>query len=94
LVVAVNAALIGPDDFVEIGLWANEKLDSLHRFLRLTHGIPSHNTIGRLFGLIEPRSLSLLFGNEQGSVLLVPGAVVAAINGKFGDLSDKSPSLR
>lgn len=43
LVVAVNAVLVGADTFVEIELWANEKLDWLRRDLKLEHGIPSHD---------------------------------------------------
>jgi hypothetical protein len=51
LVVAENAVLVGADTFVEIELWANEKLDWLRRYLKLEHGIPSHETFGRLFGV-------------------------------------------
>ena len=54
LVVAVNAVLVGADTFVEIELWANEKLDWLRGYLTLKAGIPSHDTFGRLFGLIVP----------------------------------------
>lgn len=44
LVVAVNAVLVGSDSFVEIELWAKEKQEWLRRYLRLLHGIPSHDT--------------------------------------------------
>ena len=54
LVVALNAVLVGADTFVEIELWARERLDWLRSYLRLKHGIPSHDTFGRLFGLIDP----------------------------------------
>ena len=54
LVVAVNAVLVGADTFVEIELWARERIDWLSRYLRLENGIPSHDTFGRLFGLIDP----------------------------------------
>ena len=43
LVVAVNAVLVGADTFVEIELWAQEKLDWLRRDLTLENGIPSHD---------------------------------------------------
>lgn len=36
LVLAVNAVLVGADTFVEIELWAREKLDWLRGYLRLT----------------------------------------------------------
>ncbi len=43
LVVAVNAVVVGADTFVEIELWAQEKLDWLRRDLTLENGIPSHD---------------------------------------------------
>jgi hypothetical protein len=61
LVVAVNAVLVGADTFVEIELWAKEKLDWLRGYLRLSHGIPSHDTFGRLFGLIDPEQFESAF---------------------------------
>ena len=42
LVVAVSAVLSGADTFVEIEAWAKEKLDWLRQYLKLEHGIPSH----------------------------------------------------
>jgi hypothetical protein len=42
LVVAANAVLVGADTFVEIELWAREKLDWLRGHLKLEAGIPSH----------------------------------------------------
>jgi hypothetical protein len=36
-VAAVNAVLVGADTFVEIEVWAKEKLDWLRGYLRLTH---------------------------------------------------------
>ena len=54
LVVAVNGVLVGADTFVEIELWAQERLDWLRRYLRLENGIPSHDTFGRLE--VAPRS--------------------------------------
>ena len=46
LVVAVSAVLVGADTFVEIALWAKEKQDWLRGFLKLEHGIPSHDLAG------------------------------------------------
>jgi hypothetical protein len=43
-VVAVNAVLVGADTFVEIELWAKERLDWLRGYLRLENGIPPPTT--------------------------------------------------
>lgn len=89
LVVAVNAVLVGADTFVEIELWANEKLDWLRGYLTLANGIPSHDTFGRLFGLIEPTEFEAAFRRWVSSVLPVVEAEVVAIDGKTSRRSGK-----
>jgi predicted transposase YbfD/YdcC len=82
LVVSVNAVLAGADTFVEIELWAREKLDWLRGYLPLVHGIPSHDTFGRMFGLIDPEQFEAAFRRWVGSVLPALGAEIVAIDGK------------
>ena len=83
LVVAVNAVLVGADTFVEIERWAKEKLDWLRSYLRLDNGIPSHDTFGRLFGLIDPMEFEAAFRRWVGTILpAVGGDTVVAIDGK------------
>jgi predicted transposase YbfD/YdcC len=83
LVVAVNAVLVGADTFVEIELWAKEKLDWLRGYLRLEAGIPSHDTFGRLFGLIDPKEFEAAFRRWVGAILPALGQdAVVAIDGK------------
>jgi predicted transposase YbfD/YdcC len=91
LVVAVNAVLVGADTFVEIELWAKEKLDWLRGYLRLENGIPSHDTFGRLFGLINPDEFESAFRRWVGAIVpdLGPDAVVA-IDGKTSRRSGKA----
>ena len=83
LVIAVNAVLVGADTFVEIELWAQERLDWLRGYLRLENGIPSHDTFGRLFGLIDPDEFETAF--RRWASALVPSLgrdAVVAIDGK------------
>jgi predicted transposase YbfD/YdcC len=90
LVVAVNAVLVGADTFVEIELWAKEKLDWLRGYLRLESGIPSHDTFGRLFGLINPEEFEAAFRRWVGAILPALGAdAVVAIDGKTSRRSGK-----
>jgi predicted transposase YbfD/YdcC len=90
LVVAVNAVLVGADTFVEIELWANEKLDWLRRHLKLEYGIPSHDTFGRLFGLIDPDEFEAAFRQWVSGILPVLGPdAVVAIDGKTSRRSGK-----
>lgn len=89
LVVAVSAVLVGADTFVEIELWAKEKLDWLRQYLRLENGIPSHDTFGRLFGLIDPAEFEAAFRRWVSSVVPTLGAEVVAIDGKTSRRSGK-----
>lgn len=82
LVVAVNAVLVGADTFAEIELWAEEKLEWLGGYLRLPHGIPSHDTFGRIFGLIDPEQFESAFRRWVSSILPALGTEIVAIDGK------------
>jgi predicted transposase YbfD/YdcC len=90
LVVAVNAVLVGADTFVEIELWAKEKLEWLRGYLRLENGIPSHDTFGRLFGLINSDEFEGAFRRWVGAILPALGPdTVVAIDGKTSRRSGK-----
>src|SRR5215510_12966080 len=49
--------LAGCEDFVEIAEWAKEQANVLGTFLELPHGIPSHDTLNRVFALLQPATL-------------------------------------
>ena len=90
LVVAVNGVLVGADTFVGIELWAQERLDWLRRYLRLENGIPSHDTFGRLFGLIDPDEFAVAFRSWVSAIVPSLGAdAVVAIDGKTSRRSGK-----
>lgn len=83
LVVAVCATLCGADSFVDIELWANERLEWLRRFMKLEHGIASHDTLGRVFGLLDGQVVETSFRHWVCGLIpaLEPGTVVA-VDGK------------
>jgi len=76
LVVAVNAVLVGADTFVKIELWEKEKLDWLRGYLKLKAGIPSRDTFGRLFGLIDPIQFEAAFRRWVGLILPALGPML------------------
>lgn len=91
LVVAVCAVLSGADTFVEIEVWAKEKLDWLRKYLRLAHGIPCHDTFGRVFAAMDPDEFGTAFLRWVGQV--VPALAkdeVVAIDGKTSRRSGKA----
>ncbi|MBS0368542.1 MAG: ISAs1 family transposase [Proteobacteria bacterium] len=83
LTVAVCAVLCSADEFSDIEAWAEERIDWLQGFLVLKHGIPSHDTFGRVFAMLDPREFEAAFRRWVGQLLpaLSPDAVVA-IDGK------------
>jgi predicted transposase YbfD/YdcC len=90
LVIAVCGVLAGADDFVEIEEWANEKRDWFAQYLRLEHGIPSHDTFGRVFAAIDAEAFGEAFRRWVSSVAPNLGKdEVVAIDGKTSRRSGK-----
>jgi DDE_Tnp_1-associated len=61
LVLSLLAVLCGADTFVEIEAYGEAKLDWLSTFLDLENGVPSHDTIGRVFALLSTAQLVQAF---------------------------------
>ncbi len=57
LVVALCGTIAGADSWADIERFGNERLTWLRTFLKLTNGIPSHDTFGRVFSLLDPAQL-------------------------------------
>jgi len=51
------ATLANADDWVEIHMFATVNEKFLRKYLELPHGIPSHDTIQRVFGIVCPQYL-------------------------------------
>lgn len=90
LVVAVCGVLAGADDFVEIEAWAKEKIDWFQRYLRLEHGIASHDTFGRVFATIDAEQFGAAFRRWVSSIVPALGKdEVVALDGKTSRRSGK-----
>lgn len=61
LTLAICAVICGADDWTEIVLFGESKLEWFKTFLELPHGIPSHDTFGRVFAALEPTALEACF---------------------------------
>jgi predicted transposase YbfD/YdcC len=55
------ATLAGMEDFVEIKLWGEQRLDFLRRFFPYEAGIPSHDTLNDLVNAIDPELFKACF---------------------------------
>ena len=61
LLIAVCAAVAGAETYEDLVLYGHSKAEWLGRFLDLEHGIPSHDTFRRVFGLIDADAFETCF---------------------------------
>lgn len=65
LVIVLFATLANADDRVEMALFAENYQDYLRKYIELKNGMPSHDTIRRVMGMISPEILQQLYGKWQ-----------------------------
>ena len=61
LVIALCTVLCGGEDCSDMALFGRAKEPFLRQFLRLEHGIPSHDTFSRVFRLLDPARFHACF---------------------------------
>jgi predicted transposase YbfD/YdcC len=82
IVIAICAVICGADNWVEIEMFGNLKETWLRQFLELPNGIPSHDTFGRVFGLVNAEQFQECFYEWVKAVNEVTKGQVIAIDGK------------
>ena len=82
LVITICAVVCGCETWEDIEMYGKEKQEWLQRFLKLPNGIPSHDTIRRLFIRLNPEQLSQCFMNWVEAVRKESGGEIVSIDGK------------
>jgi predicted transposase YbfD/YdcC len=82
LVITLCGVICGADEWTEIELFGKAKFDWLKTFLKLPHGIPSHDTFGRVFSLLDPEQLERCFLTWMQALAEATGGRLIAIDGK------------
>lgn len=80
--IAICAVICGAEGWVDIELYGNSKLHWLSTFLELPNGIPSHDTFGRVFSLIDAQQFQLAFYEWVLTVNEIIRGQVINIDGK------------
>ena len=83
LIIAFLAVLCGAQHCSEMAEFGRAKRKFLKRFLKLKHGIPSHDTFSTVLRILDPKALDEAFGRLTAQLVsaLQTGGVIA-VDGK------------
>jgi predicted transposase YbfD/YdcC len=95
MVIGVIGALCGAESWEDVEMIAEEKESWLRKFLELPNGIPSHDTISRVFARLSAAELERCFVAWMKHTAKLTDGEVVAIDGKrlrrsFDKASDKA----
>lgn len=82
LFLCLCAVICGANDPVAIERFGKSRKEFLARFVDVEHGIPSHDTIGRVLAKLRPDALEAMFADWMRAVATATDEGVVAIDGK------------
>ena len=97
VILSILAVLCGAESWDAIELYGKENIKFLKRILRLPGGIPSHDTINRVMGMINSRRFEQLFARwadglkESGKLELVIALDGKTVRGSKDTFHARSP---
>jgi predicted transposase YbfD/YdcC len=82
IAIAILGTICGADGWVEIEQFGYQKLKWLRQYLQLPHGIPSHDTFGRVFSQLDPEEFQASFLSWVTALQQITHGQVIGIDGK------------
>src|SRR5499427_9622802 len=82
LLSAVCTLLTGGEGFQDMELYGKSKRQWLQTFLALPHGIPSHDTFGRVFARLHPTRFQECFLSWTRAVAALTQGTLVSLDGK------------
>lgn len=80
--IAICAVICGADDWVAVETFGRARESWLRGFLRLPHGIPSHDTFRRVFAALDPEAFQQCFVNWMQVISQLTAGEIVALDGK------------
>lgn len=95
LFLIITSTISGAESWEEMEDFGNDKLIWLRKYLPFTNGIPTHDTIARIMGLLDPKEFQANFAKWMCECCeLVHGDVIAidgkSLKGSFTEITEKS----
>lgn len=95
ITIALCAVICGAEGWTDIENFGNSKLPWLKTFLELPNGIPSHDTFGRVFSLLDAQQFQKAFYEWVWAINEIVQGQIINIDGKrLGGSQDKSLGKR
>jgi len=66
IVITLCAVISGADNWVDIEEFGKAKAQWLRRYVAMTHGVPSHDTFGRVFARLDPEEFERCLRSLRG----------------------------
>lgn len=82
ITIALFAVIGGAEDWESVALYGRVKLEWLKTFLKLPHGIPSHDTFNDVFNALDPDAFEARFQAWMATLVHLSGGQLVAIDGK------------
>jgi predicted transposase YbfD/YdcC len=82
ITISILAVICGADDWTDIELFGKVRQAWLREFLQLPHGIPSHDTFRRVFGLLERNQFAAALLQWTQALQEATDAKLVSIDGK------------
>jgi predicted transposase YbfD/YdcC len=82
VIIAICAAICGANSWTEVELFGQAKQDWFKGFLELPHGIPSYDTFGRVFALLDAEQFQTCFVEWMQAVEKLSQGQIVALDGK------------
>ena len=80
--ITLCAVICGADDWVSIEMFGKAKEAWFTEVLGLEHGIPSHDTFGNVFAVINTQEFNICFSRWASDLADLSGGEIIAIDGK------------